>query len=175
MNQSTPSAKKRILIRQRHHHHAVLERESLMPPRLRKQRKRLLRLRDEVLQAINQLKAAACEENPNYSIHLADAATDSFDRDVVLGLASFEQEELYEIDAALKKIQAGTYGICEVTGQPITWKRLEAIPWARFSIEAAKQLEGNLCPHLGQLGKVRPPEADFDAVPNDLPATKRSS
>ena len=61
-------------------------------------------------------------------MHMADAATDSFDRDLVLGLVSFEQEGLYEIDAALKRIEDGTYGICELTGKPIPWERLAAIP-----------------------------------------------
>ena len=55
----------------------------------------------------------------NYSLHMADAATDSFDRDLVLGLVSFEQEGLYEIDAALKRIEDGTYGVCELTGKAI--------------------------------------------------------
>ena len=140
-----------------------------MPARLRKQRKRLLKLHNEVLRAIGQLKSAACEESPTYSMHMADAATDSFDRDLVLGLASFEQEGLYEIDAALKRIEAGTYGTCELTGQRISWRRLEAIPWTRFSLEAEKQLEGYLCPHLGRLGRVRPPEAEeSEIVPNGV-------
>jgi DnaK suppressor protein len=89
-------------------------------------------------------------------MHLADAATDSFDRDLMLGLASFEQEVLYEIDQALKRIEDGTYGICELTGQPIPWNRLAAVPWARFSIGAEKMLEDNIHPHLGTLGTTRP-------------------
>jgi hypothetical protein len=58
-------------------------------------------------------------------MHPADAATNSFDRDLVLGLASFKQEGLYEIDAALERIDNGTYGVCELTGQLIRgndWK-----------------------------------------------------
>jgi DnaK suppressor protein len=160
MNQSTRSAIKRTGIGRRLNKPAMFVQETPRLPRWRKQRRKLLKLRNEVLQAIQQLKAAACEESPNYSMHMADAATDSFDRDLVLGLASFEQEGLYEIDAALKRIESGTYGICELTGQPIAWRRLEAIPCPRFSLEAAKQIEGFLCPHLGQLGTVRPPEAE---------------
>ena len=74
--------------------------------RLMKQRARLLKLREDLSKEIQQLTAEAREETPNYSIHMADAGTDSFDRDLVLGLVSFEQEGLYEIDAALKCIAA---------------------------------------------------------------------
>jgi DnaK suppressor protein len=77
--------------------------------RLMKQRQKLLRLREALLEEIHQLRSEASEENPNYSMHPADAATDSFDRDVVLGLAAFKQEGLYEIDAALERIDDGTY------------------------------------------------------------------
>jgi hypothetical protein len=98
---------------------------------------------------------------------MADAATDSFDRDLVLGLVSFEQEGLYEIDAALKRIEDGTYGVCELTSKPIPWERLAAIPWTRFSIEAENQLEANIHPHLGRLGRVRTAEKELSSVTPD--------
>jgi RNA polymerase-binding transcription factor DksA len=124
--------------------------------RLMKQRQRLLELREALLEEIHLLRSEASEENPNYSMHPADAATDSFDRDVVLGLASFKQEGLYEIDAALERIDDGTYGVCELTGQLIPWKRLEAIPWTRFSLEAEKQIERDTRPRIiGPRGTVR--------------------
>lgn len=130
--------------------------------RLMKQRQRLLRLRENLLEEIHQLRSEAGEENPNYSMHPADAGTDSFDRDLVLGLASFKQEGLYEIDAALERIDAGTYGICELTGQLIPWKRLEAIPWARFSLEAEKQMEHATHPRLGQRGIIQQLENEVE-------------
>ena len=133
-------------------------REKSIADRLIKQRERLLRLREIFLKEIHQLTSEACEETPSYSMHPADAATDSFDRDLVLGLASFEQEGLYEIDAALRRIDDGTYGVCELTGRPIPWKRLEAVPWTRFSIEAERRVEGNDRPHIGALGTVQPLE-----------------
>jgi DnaK suppressor protein len=102
--------------------------ERTMPNRLAKQRERLLRISENLAKEIHQMTAEAREETPTYSMHLADAATDSFDRDLVLGLASSGQEGLYEIEAALKRIEDGSYGICELTGQPISWKRLQAIP-----------------------------------------------
>lgn len=143
------------------------ESEKSMCQRLMKQRAWLLRLREDLSRGIQQLTAEACEESPHCSMHMADAATDSFDRDLVLGLVSFEQEGLYEIDAALKRIEDGTYGICELTGKPIPWERLAAIPWTRFSIEAENQLEANIHPHLGRLGRVRTAEKELSSVTPD--------
>jgi RNA polymerase-binding transcription factor DksA len=78
---------------------------------------------------------------PRYSMHMADAGTDEFDRDFALSMASSEQEALYEIDQALDRLQTGTFGICELTHRPIERERLEAVPWTRFSASAEKQLE----------------------------------
>jgi RNA polymerase-binding transcription factor DksA len=126
--------------------------------RLSKQHQRLLRLRDTLVKEIHQLTAEACEETPTFSMHPADAATDSFDRDLVLGLATFEQDGVYEIDAALKRIEDGTYGVCELTSQQIPWNRLVAIPWARFTIEAERRVNGHVHPHVGPIGIIRPVE-----------------
>jgi RNA polymerase-binding transcription factor DksA len=120
-----------------------------------KQRRVLLGLREAVMERIQDLAAEAREENPSYSLHMADAATDTIDRDVFLGLVSFEQEMLYEIDAALRRIEEGTYGICELTGRSIPAARLEAIPWTRFAVDAQKEIEGSRHPHIGALGRVR--------------------
>jgi RNA polymerase-binding transcription factor DksA len=128
--------------------------------RLLKQRRRLLKLRENLLSEIQGQTAEAREDIPSYSMHPADAATDSFDRDLVLGLVSFEQAGIYEIDAALKRIEHGTYGICELTGQRIPWLRLEAIPWTRFTLEAEMEAErlsnGNGHPRLGTLRTLQP-------------------
>ncbi|HOK76640.1 MAG TPA: TraR/DksA C4-type zinc finger protein [Verrucomicrobiota bacterium] len=83
----------------------------------------------------------SAEEINNFSLHMADAGTDNFDRDFALSLLSSDQDALYEIDEALKRIERGTYGVCEITGKPIPKARLDAIPWARFTVEAQTQLE----------------------------------
>ena len=136
----------------------AMRHEEMKVDRLMKQRKRLLRLRENLLEEIQQLTAEAREESPNYSMHPADAGTDSFDRDLVLGLASFQNVGVYEIDAALKRIEDGTYGVCELTGQKIPWERLEAIPWTRFTMEAERQVNRHFHPHLGPLKTLRPVE-----------------
>ena len=75
-------------------------------------------------------------------IHMADMGTDNYEQEFTLGLVETERKLLREINLALAKIQNGTYGICEGTGKAITKARLEVQPWARFSIEYAKQMEG---------------------------------
>ncbi len=115
------------------------------PPRIagkwRKHYNRLVELLDHFTRRQTDLNHDAIEENPSFSSHMADAATDTYDRDFALGMLSSEQDAVYQIEEALDRIRAGTYGICELTGKPIEPGRLEAIPWTRFSAAAEKQLE----------------------------------
>ena len=106
-------------------------------------------MRDETQRAIHQLLQEAQQDQPEASSHPADAGADSFDRDLILGLLSFEQERLYEIDAALAKFDEGTYGLCERTGRPIERERLEALPWARYGCEVQPETGTATRPHLG--------------------------
>jgi len=76
-----------------------------------------------------------------HPFHMADAATDSFDTEFNIGLASNEKNVIYEIDAALVRIKEGTYGICEKYGTRISKKRLKAMPHARYSIKAQEEEE----------------------------------
>jgi DnaK suppressor protein len=117
----------------------------------------LLELRERLLHQMSGLAKESAEEMSNYSLHMADSGTDNFDRDFALSLLSSDQDAIYEIEEALKRIEKGTYGVCELTGKPIPSMRLEAIPWTRFTVEAQSQLErdGALRQRrLGQLGSV---------------------
>jgi DnaK suppressor protein len=76
-----------------------------------------------------------------FGMHQADAGSDAYDRDFALSLLSQEQDALYEIDEALKRIELGSYGKCEMSGKPISHARLEAIPFARYTVECQSQLE----------------------------------
>ncbi len=117
----------------------------------------LLELRERLLNQMSGLAKESAEEMTNYSLHMADSGTDNFDRDFALSLLSSDQDAIYEIEEALKRIERNTYGICELTGKPIPKTRLEAIPWTRFTVEAQSQLEreGALRQRrLGQLGTV---------------------
>jgi DnaK suppressor protein len=74
-------------------------------------------------------------------LHMADIGSDTFDQDFTLGMAETERALLDEINAALGRIDNKTYGVCQLTGKPIPKTRLEAKPWAKYSIEAAKMME----------------------------------
>jgi len=80
--------------------------------------------------------------------HMADQGSDTFEQSLNLDLAASQRNLLKEIDDAIARIINNTYGICELLGKPIKLERLRNTPWARFSIEAARQLEMN--PHLAE-------------------------
>jgi RNA polymerase-binding transcription factor DksA len=101
----------------------------------------LIELREQLLHQMNGLAKDSAQEMPGYSLHMADSGTDNFDRDFALSLLSADQDAVYEIEEALKRIEKKTYGVCELTGKPIPRARLEAIPWTRFTVNAQAQLE----------------------------------
>lgn len=111
------------------------------------QRKRLLDLRDHILDQMQGVAQDSLRARPEgsaasaFGMHQADAGSDAYEKDFALSLLSQEQDALYEIEEALKRIEDGTYGICEMTQQPIPRARLEAIPFARFTVECQSKLE----------------------------------
>jgi len=113
----------------------------------RAQREKLLQLRDAMVDSMagvaqDTLRSRAeGSEASAFGMHQADAGSDAYDRDFALSLLSQEQDALYEIDQALKRIELGTYGTCEMSGKSIPRARLEAIPFARFTVECQSQLE----------------------------------
>ena len=126
-------------------------------PQWAKYYRHLLDLRERLVNQMSGLAKESAEEMSNYSLHMADSGTDNFDRDFALSLLSSDQDAIYEIEEALKRIEKSTYGVCELTGKPIPVPRLDAIPWTRFTVEAQSQLEreGALRQRrLGQLGTV---------------------
>ena len=125
----------------------VKPKERRLDPFTRGQKDRLLQLRDAMVDSMagvaqDTLRARAeGSEASAFGMHQADAGSDAYDRDFALSLLSQEQDALYEIDEALKRIELGTYGKCEMSGKPISRARLEAIPFARFTVECQSQLE----------------------------------
>jgi RNA polymerase-binding transcription factor DksA len=121
--------------------------ERRLDPFTRAQKEKLLQLRDAMVDSMagvaqDTLRARAeGSEASAFGMHQADAGSDAYDRDFALSLLSQEQDALYEIDEALKRIDLGTYGKCEMSGKPILRARLEAIPFARFTVECQSQLE----------------------------------
>jgi RNA polymerase-binding transcription factor DksA len=122
-------------------------REKKLDPFVRQQKQKLLQLRDAVVDSMAGVaqgtlrSRAEGSEASAFGMHQADAGSDAYDRDFALSLLSQEQDALYEIDEALKRIEVGTYGKCEMSGKLIPRARLEAIPFARFTVECQSQLE----------------------------------
>src|ERR1700720_4747321 len=100
-------------------------RERKMSPFPRKQKEKLLNLRDAMVDSMagvaqDTLRSRAeGSEASAFGMHQADAGSDAYDRDFALSLLSQEQDALYEIDQALKRIELGTYGVCEMSGKQI--------------------------------------------------------
>ena len=139
----------------------------------------LLELRERLMHQMSGLAKESAEEMPGYSLHMADSGTDNFDRDFALSLLSADQDAIYEIEEALKRIEKDTYGVCELTGKTIPKARLDAIPWARFTVEAQAQLErdGALRQRrLGALGTVDNTganDSDDDDDTDDKPSKEK--
>ena len=108
-----------------------------------KYKKLLLDLRDHLIDGVSflasdNLKRSNREvsvELSSSSLHMADAGTDNFDREFALSLVSNEQDALYEIEEAIKRLEGGTYGICEMCDKIIRKERLAAVPFARKCIQ----------------------------------------
>lgn len=105
----------------------------------------LLTRRAQILGLVHGMEQEALRgEGGNLShmpIHMADIGSDTADQDFALNLAEKERETLGEIDAAIVRIENGSYGVCQATGKPIPKARLDAKPWAKYTIEAARMVE----------------------------------
>ena len=111
-------------------------------------KKLLLKKREEILNEINHIakenlksQKEASGDLSAYSYHMADMASDSYDREFNLNIASAEQEIIYEIDEALKRIEEGEYGVCLSCNKKIPVRRLNALPYAKCCIQCQSQEE----------------------------------
>ena len=107
---------------------------------LKDQLNRLLALRERVTGEISSItlnSLSSTERDPS----LSDQGTDTFDREFALNQLGSEQDMLYEIDCAIRRLEDGTYGICEISNKPINLERLQALPYVRYTIETQAELE----------------------------------
>jgi len=112
-------------------------------------KKIVLKRKEEVLDDIKHISEDTLKKSQKeasgdisgYTYHMADVATDNYDREFSLGLASNERKMLYELDDALKKIEEGTFGICEDCKSPIAKNRLKAVPSARLCVKCQEKKE----------------------------------
>lgn len=105
----------------------------------------LIRKRAELAGDVNRMESEALMGSSGSLSHLpqhmAEQGSDAYGQSLALDLAAADRRLIKEIDDALGRIEAGTYGICELTKRQISAERLDELPWARYSIEAARELE----------------------------------
>ena len=112
----------------------------------KKQYQRLLDLRDGIVDAMSgithdTLKNTDGMETGGGGMHTGDAGSDAYDRDFALNLLAKEQDALSEIEQAITRCETGKYGICEMSGEKIPNERLEAIPFARYTVQCQAHWE----------------------------------
>jgi len=145
----------------------VVDESKQIPEKLRRYYHLLVAMREAIQKGLAFHSEEALKKNgkddagdlSGYSQHLADAGTDTADRDFALSLISNEQEALKEIADAIERLKSGKYGVCEITGKAIPHARLMAVPFTRYSLEGQKELERNRRAHrrrgsnpLGEIG-----------------------
>lgn len=151
-----------------------------VPPKWRWHHRVLVALHDRLLRERGELLGIAAEPLEPYSLDEADRGTDEFDHDLALTELAAEQDALAGVNDALRRIQSGTYGVCEATGQAIPAARLKAIPWTRFTQEAearrerkgvARQTRVNQATTVRNTGQMRlTPEEEPEELAETPPA-----
>jgi RNA polymerase-binding transcription factor DksA len=145
----------------------MVDESKQIPEKLRRYYHLLVAMREAIQKGLAFHSEEALKKNgkddagdlSGYSQHLADAGTDTADRDFALSLISNEQEALKEIADAIERLKSGKYGVCEITNKAIPHARLMAVPFTRYSLEGQKELERNRRAHrrrgnnpLGEIG-----------------------
>ncbi|MBC8481804.1 MAG: TraR/DksA family transcriptional regulator [Planctomycetes bacterium] len=113
----------------------------------------LLTKRREILGSVSEIQGEAFKKSrldasgdlSSMPIHMADMGSDTYQQELAVGLLDGERKILRQIDEAISRIADGSYGICLGTDKPIPKARLEAKPWAKYSVEYARKIE------LGQI------------------------
>lgn len=113
---------------------------------IEKFKKRLEDLRRQMLGIIRETTkdVQTTEETKGYSQHQADEGTDNFNRTISLEVSNKELNILRQIERALEKIDEGTYGVCDLSGEEIPIQRLDAVPYATMTVKAQEKFEKGL-------------------------------
>jgi RNA polymerase-binding transcription factor DksA len=101
----------------------------------------LRQLRDRIIVSQGIHREAAAAPLEAHSMDMADSASDEMDHDLALSLLNSEQDALYEVEAAMRRILEGRYGICEESAEAIGEERLRAVPWTRYCKAAEERME----------------------------------
>jgi DnaK suppressor protein len=109
-----------------------------------KERLELMRAKIQKMMKGTASEVITPDEATGYSQHQADEGTDEFDRTINLEISGNEREILQKINRALEKIEEGTYGTCDISGDEIPRARLEAVPYATMTVKAQEKYEKGL-------------------------------
>ena len=121
--------------------------------RLEEERARLTGVRDGLQGDLaGESESASLEELSDVDQHPADTGTETFNRERDLGIAESLDGELAEVEAALERLDEGTYGRCVACGRTIPAERLEALPATRFCVEDAALASAEAAPGVASLG-----------------------
>jgi len=142
--QKKASSKKTRPVRKRKKHLTKANIEHFKQMLLDKRKEILVNVHEIGDEALKKSRLDASGDLSSMPIHMADLGTDNFEQEFALGLLDSEVQLLGEIDDALVRIEQGSYGICEGTGEQIPKARLEAKPWARYCVEYARKVEQGL-------------------------------
>ncbi len=105
-------------------------------------KEKLLAARAEVLSRVRKTESYGRDsDTADETMDPLDQAASTYTKEFLFSLSSVDRKVLQEIEAALKRIEEGTYGICLHSGEPIDKKRLEAVPWAKLSVKAQEREE----------------------------------
>lgn len=116
--------------------------------------------------ALKTSRADATGDLSSMPIHMADIGSDNYEQEFALGLMHSERQIVHEIIAALKRIDNGTYGICEGTGEQIPLTRLNGIPWTRHCLKYAARMEKGHSNQVQQYSYEPQDESDQDQHEN---------
>jgi RNA polymerase-binding protein DksA len=148
------------------------KKNNLTPEEIEEFKTILLEKRSKLLGTVSYMENDALRvERTDLSsmpVHMADLGTDSFEQEFTLELMDSERKIIVEINDALSRIENGTYGICEIGGEPITKQRLEAIPWARCCIACASLLEKGLIKREDSINRFHYANGVDEDQENDL-------
>lgn len=111
---------------------------------LHRQRERLLVKKQEILAMYQKDLRSGQESNDSPTEDLVDRANNAYTRELAFSISDSERELMRQIDLAIERLNSGSYGFCLHTGQQIGQARLEALPWAKYSVEAQELLEKGL-------------------------------
>jgi DnaK suppressor protein len=137
-----------VKITRRYTHHFMMEDKpmALKQSEIDDFKNKLLALRAQITKSLkgSTAEVKTPDEATGYSQHQADQGTDDFDRTINLEITGKEYNILRQIDRALEKIEEGTYGVCDISGEDIPVARLMAIPYASVTVKVQEQMEKGL-------------------------------